>query len=107
MTSSNADPSRDAGPRRIAILGTGLMGTSIAMAAARAAIDVRGWDADEDVAARAAATGALTAATSPATAMAESELILVCTPIPAVARTVAQALAVAPEAVVSDAASIK
>ena len=47
--------------RRVAILGTGLMGTSIAMAATRAGSAVVGWDRDPDVLARAATTGALAA----------------------------------------------
>ena len=52
MTSANPEEPV-APPARIAVLGTGLIGTSIALAAARAAIDVTGWDADSAVAARA------------------------------------------------------
>jgi prephenate dehydrogenase len=108
MTSANPDPSEpEAPPARIAVLGTGLIGTSIALAAARAAIEVTGWDADSETAERAAATGCLTAASSLAAAVADAEIVFVCTPIPAVAATVAEALGNAPNAVVSDTASIK
>jgi prephenate dehydrogenase len=94
-------------PERIAVLGTGLIGTSIALAAARASIDVAGWDADPVVAARAAATGALKTAPNLTDAVSTAQLVVVCTPIAAVAPTVADALTAAPEAVVSDAASVK
>ena len=47
---------------RIAIVGTGLIGTSVALAATRAGVTVTGWDADPTVAARAVASGGLTAA---------------------------------------------
>jgi prephenate dehydrogenase len=108
MTSGNPEPAESvAPPVRIAVLGTGLIGTSIALAAARAGIDVTGWDADPDVSARAAATGCLTPMSTLAAAVADAEIVFVCTPIPAVARTVAEALASSPDAVVSDAASIK
>lgn len=94
-------------PRRIAVLGTGLIGTSIAMAAARAALDVTGWDLDPDVVARAAATGALRAAASLEEAVRGADLVVVATPIDAISTTVLAALAAAPDAVVTDAASIK
>lgn len=94
-------------PRRIAVLGTGLIGTSIALAATRAAMTVVGWDADPDVAARAASTGGLTAAADLDEAVRGANLVVVCTPIPAIAETVARALAAAPEVVVTDAGSIK
>jgi prephenate dehydrogenase len=108
MTSATTDPGESVvPPNRIAVLGTGLIGTSIALAAARVAIDVVGWDADLRVAERAAATGALSSAPSVEAAVAEAEVVFVCTPIPVVAQTVADALTKAPEATVSDVASIK
>ncbi|MDP9300523.1 MAG: prephenate dehydrogenase/arogenate dehydrogenase family protein [Actinomycetota bacterium] len=101
------DPSSGRPVDRVAIVGTGLIGTSIAMAAARAGCTVRGWDVDPGVAARAAARSALTACASAEEAVTDADLVIVCTPIGAVARSVANALRAAPRAVVADAASIK
>ncbi len=98
---------RPEAPRAVAVLGTGLIGTSIALAATRAGMRVRGWDLHPDVAARAAATGALDATSTLAGACADAELVVVATPIAAVAPTVLEALRAAPGAVVTDAASIK
>ena len=42
---------------RVAVVGTGLMGTSVALAAARAGATVTGWDVDPSITARAAALG--------------------------------------------------
>jgi prephenate dehydrogenase len=92
--------------RRVAVVGTGLMGTSVAMAAARAGASVTGWDADPDVAARAAATAPFTAAATLEEAVAEADLVLVCTPIPTIATLAAAALAAAPGAIVTDVGSI-
>jgi prephenate dehydrogenase len=92
---------------RVAIVGTGLIGTSIAMAAARAGCTVRGWDVDAGVVARAAARSTLTACATAEEAVAHADLVIVCTPIGAVARSVANALHDAPGAIVADAASIK
>ena len=44
---------------RIAVIGTGLMGTSVALAARRRGDDVSGWDPDPDVLMRAAGRDAL------------------------------------------------
>jgi prephenate dehydrogenase len=92
---------------RVAIVGTGLIGTSIAMAAARAGCTVRGWDIDPGVAARAAARSALTACATSEEAVTDADVVIVCTPIRAVASSVASALRASPGAVVADAASIK
>lgn len=67
---------------RVAIVGTGLIGTSVALAATRAGVAVTGWDADPAVAARAAASGGLTAAGSIEAAVHGADLVVVCTPIP-------------------------
>jgi prephenate dehydrogenase len=91
----------------IAVLGTGLIGTSIALGATRAGMRVTGWDRDTTTAERAAATGALVAAPTLTEAVAGAELVVVCTPIAAVPSTAVAALRAAPEAVVTDAASIK
>src|SRR5438876_140992 len=82
---------------RGAIVGTGLIGTSIAMAAARAGCTVRGWDIDPDVAARAAARSGLTACTTPNEAVTGADLVIISTPIGAVARSVSAALRAAPD----------
>jgi len=93
--------------RRVAIIGTGLIGTSIAMAARRAGADVVGWDLDATVLATAAAGGTLTATHSLEAAATDADLVVVATPIGAVPATVRAALAAAPAAIVTDAASIK
>jgi prephenate dehydrogenase len=93
--------------RRVAIVGTGLVGTSVAMAAARAGFEVAGWDTDAPTLAAAAGTGALRAAASLEDALADADLVVVATPIAAVGGVVAAALRVAPRAVVTDAASVK
>ena len=92
--------------RRVTVLGTGLMGTSVAMAAARAGGEVSGWDLDAGVAARAAARSGLTTAPSLEEAVDGADLVVVCTPIPAIAPVVAAALAAAPGAIVTDVGSI-
>ena len=84
-----------------------MIGTSIAMAAARAGCTVRGWDIDPGVATRAAARSALTACATSEQAVADADVVIVCTPIGAVASSVVSALRTAPGAVVADAASIK
>ena len=93
--------------RRVAIVGTGLIGTSIAMAAARAGDAVTGWDADPEVAGRAAAAGGPARAPTLSEAVSGADLVVVCTPIPAIAPTVVAVLDLAPEAIVTDAGSIK
>lgn len=108
MTSMpTAEPSVGRPIDRVAIVGTGLIGTSIAMAAARAGCTVRGWDIDPGVATRAAARSALTACATSEQAVADADVVIVCTPIGAVASSVVSALRTAPGAVVADAASIK
>ena len=101
-------PERSAGRPidRVAIVGTGLIGTSIAMASARAGCTVRGWDIDPRIAARAASRSALTAYATSEEAVTDADVVIVCTPIGAVASSVASALRAAPGAVVADAASI-
>jgi prephenate dehydrogenase len=93
--------------QRVTVLGTGLIGTSVALAASRVGIDVTGWDPDARTLMRAAATGALAAADGRAQAIAAAQLVVVCAPIAEVAPVVADALRDAPEAVVTDVASVK
>lgn len=87
MTSADgvgvAGPARSRGAiGRVAVLGTGLMGTSVAMAAARAGATVAGWDADPATTARAAAIGGFAQASSLEEAVEGADLVVVCTPIP-------------------------
>ena len=103
-------PPPEGGPsqiRRVAIVGTGLIGTSIAMAASRAGAVVVGWDLDDAVLETAAAGGALTSTVSLEAAVSDADLVVVATPIGAVPATVVAALAAAPDAIVTDAASVK
>jgi prephenate dehydrogenase len=107
MTSTPSPDPAPGTPRRVAVIGTGLMGTSIALASARAGIAVAAWDLDRDRAGRAAAGGAMTVAEDLSAAVETADLVLVCTPIGAIATTVAAVLEATPTAVVSDAGSIK
>jgi prephenate dehydrogenase len=92
---------------RLAVLGTGLIGTSIAMAALRRGDVVAGFDPDAAVLRRAAerapglrAVGSVREAASTAT------LVFVCAPVPVAAAVAIEALE-AGGAVVSDVASVK
>jgi prephenate dehydrogenase len=93
--------------QRVAILGTGLIGTSIAMAAARAGCSVAGWDLDAGVAERASARSGLDPRPTLEAAVEGADIVVVATPIHAVAETVVRALGSAPAAIVTDAASVK
>jgi prephenate dehydrogenase len=91
---------------RVAVLGTGLMGTSVSMAAARAGATVSGWDADPATTARAAALGGFAPAASLEESVEGADLIVVCTPIPTIAPVVAAALSATRRAIVTDVGSI-
>ncbi len=92
---------------RVAVVGTGLVGTSIAMAARAAGEEVRGFDADPGVLARAAERSGLLPGGSLAEAVAEASLVFLCTPVPSIAGLAGEALAASPDAVVTDVASVK
>jgi prephenate dehydrogenase len=92
---------------RVAVVGTGLMGTSIAMAAVRGGDQVRGFDSDEDVLTAAAERSGLSASSSLEAAVAGATLVFVCTPIPSLPELVVEALRAAPDAVVTDVGSVK
>ena len=94
-------------PERVAVIGTGLIGTSIAMAAARAGASVAGWDADPAVASRGASLAGFRAESSLRGAVADADMVVVATPIPTIAPLVAESLAHAPAAVVTDVGSVK
>jgi prephenate dehydrogenase len=92
---------------RIAIIGTGLMGASVALAARERGDDVTGWDADPAALAGAVGRGALDAADSLDAAVAAADLAVVATPIAQLPATVAAVLAAPGEATVTDVGSTK
>jgi prephenate dehydrogenase len=95
-------------PLSIAVVGTGLIGTSVAQAAGVAGIRVAGWDADPDVLSRAADLSPLEAAGSADAAAADADVVLICTPLALVPAVAAAALAASSDrTVVSDVGSVK
>lgn len=95
---------------RIAVLGVGLIGGSIGLAArGRAGAEVCGYDPDPAVRARALELGALDSeAAQLADAVRGAAAVFVAAPVGALQRTVAEALAAAgPDCVVSDVGSTK
>ena len=92
---------------RVAVVGTGLIGTSIAMASVRAGETVRGFDADPDALARAAERSGLTPSATLEESVAGATLVFVCTPIPELPGLVSEILRLAPDAIVTDVGSVK
>ena len=93
---------------RLAVVGTGLIGTSVALAAGRARTRCRGFDADSAVLEHAAARGAVEPARSLAEAVADAELVVVAVPVGAAPAVVREVLdATGPDVVVTDVASTK
>lgn len=95
---------------RIAVVGVGLIGGSIGLAARRrAGAEVCGYDPDEDVLERALQLGAIDArASTVAEAVADADVVFVAAPVGVLAATVAQALrSAAPGCVVTDVGSTK
>lgn len=95
---------------RIAVLGVGLIGGSIGLAAGRRAhAQVSGYDPDERVLATALSLGAIdSAASDVASAVKDADVVFVAAPVGALAQTVSEALASAgPDCVVSDVGSTK
>ena len=93
---------------RLAVVGTGLVGTSVALAARRAGVGrVTGWDADHATLAEAAGGGGVDAAVTLEQAVAEAELVVVAAPVGALPAAVREVLAAAPEATVIDVGSTK
>ncbi len=92
---------------RVAVVGTGLIGTSIAMAAGRSGDQVRGFDADPAVLAAAAERSGLSPAPDVERCVAGATLVFVCAPVPALPKLVVEALRAAPDAVVTDVGSVK
>lgn len=92
---------------RVAVLGTGLIGTSIAMAAARAGSSVRGFDPDAEVLGNAAARAGLEGSRTVEEAVEGSTLAFVCTPIGSTVEVALEALGSSSGTIVSDVASAK
>jgi prephenate dehydrogenase len=93
---------------RLAVVGTGLIGTSVALAAGRVHTRSRGFDGDPAVLERAAARGAVEPASSLPEAVADAELVVVAVPVAAAPEVVREVLAAAgPDVVVTDVASTK
>lgn len=92
---------------RVAVIGTGLIGTSIAMAAVRVGDRVRGFDEDEDALAEAGRRSGLDPAPDLEGCVGDATLVFVSTPIPSLADLIARVLRLAPEAVVTDVGSVK
>jgi prephenate dehydrogenase len=95
--------------RSLAIVGTGLIGASIGLAAKRAGVErVAGFDPDGGAAARAAELGALDeAAPSLEDAVAGAELAVVAAPVTALPAQVSAVLAASRDATVTDVGSTK
>ncbi|HET8752545.1 MAG TPA: prephenate dehydrogenase/arogenate dehydrogenase family protein [Gaiellaceae bacterium] len=103
-------PERARAVERLAVLGTGLVGTSVALAAGRAGTRCLGFDLDPGVLETAGARGALEPASSAAEAVAGAgaELVVVAVPVGAAPAVVQDALdAAGPDTVVTDVASTK
>jgi prephenate dehydrogenase len=93
---------------RLAVVGTGLIGTSVALAAGRTRTRCRGFDADPGVLQAAATRGAVEPAHSLAEAVADAELVVVAVPVGSAPAVVAEVLdAAGPDVVVTDVASTK
>lgn len=97
--------------RRVAIIGLGLIGGSIGLAVRENLPDLTttGWDADGDVRAQAAARGLVdTVGETPADAVRDADLVILCVPVGAMAAA-AQAIAahITPGTIVSDVGSSK
>jgi prephenate dehydrogenase len=79
--------------RSLAVVGTGLIGASVALAARRAGVqDVRGYDPDAEALAGAVERGAVDAAGSLAEAVGDAELAVVAAPVAKLAASVAEVL---------------
>ena len=94
---------------RVAVLGLGLIGGSVGLAARAAGIRVTGWDPDPDAAAAALARAAAdVVAGTPGEALAGAEAAFVAAPVDVLVQAVADALHDAPaDCVVSDVGSVK
>ena len=79
--------------RSLAVVGTGLIGASVALAARRAGVeDVRGYDPDDEALSGAVERGAVEAAGSLGEAVGDAELVVVAAPVARLAGSVAEVL---------------
>jgi prephenate dehydrogenase len=92
---------------QLGVIGTGLMGASVALAARERGDAVTGWDPDPAALAAAVERGALDAAPSLEDAVAGAELVVVAAPIAQLPAQVAAALQATTEATVTDVGSTK
>jgi prephenate dehydrogenase len=94
---------------RLAIVGTGLIGASVGLAAQRAGVGtVTGWDPDGEALRVAVERGAVSRASSLADAVVDAQLVLVAAPVGDLPRTVRDVLDLAGEAsTVTDVGSTK
>jgi prephenate dehydrogenase len=94
---------------RLAIVGTGLIGASLGLAARRAGVgEVVGWDEEPRALEVAAGRGAVDAAASLEDALAEADLAVVAVPVAGLASTVRHVLELAPDGcTVTDVGSTK
>jgi prephenate dehydrogenase len=106
-TTPGAPTERRSAVARLAVVGTGLVGTSVALAAGRTGTRSRGFDLDSVVLEGATARGALEPATSLAEAVADAELVVVAVPVGVAAAVVREVLDATASAVVTDVASTK
>src|SRR3954454_6401094 len=92
---------------RIAVIGTGLMGASVALAARLRGDETVGWDIDPSALAVAVERGAVEAAPTLEDAARDVDLVVVAAPIAQLPAQVAAALAVSGDATVTDVGSTK
>src|SRR4029077_8581105 len=92
---------------RVAVIGTGLVGASVALAARRGGHDVRGWDTNSAALETASGLGAVIPAESAADAAASAQLVVVAVQVTMLTTAVEAALAAAPDATVTDVGSTK
>jgi prephenate dehydrogenase len=113
---TRTEPRREPAPAQpkpavasLAVVGTGLLGSSAALAARRSGVGrVVGWDADGPTLREATGARAVDGAGSLAEAVAEVELALVAVPVGSLVPTVREVLAAAgPETTVTDVGSTK
>jgi prephenate dehydrogenase len=103
-----ASPTAARAVEHVAVVGTGLIGTSIALAARRSGAQCRGFDPDSAVLERAAALGSFAAAASIAEALDGAELVVVAAPVGSAPDVVREVLAAAgSDTIVTDVASTK
>ena len=94
---------------RLGVVGTGLIGASVGLAARRAGVEVvRGWDPDAEFLGVAEERGAVAAARSLDDAVGDAELVVVAAPVGELPAVVREVLAAAPDGcTVTDVGSTK